>query len=452
MNLRNKQNFQLLKFILCFFFLLSSCNNDDTVITEEENQEENEDENPVSENNPIIGETGKITILDSSKVEKGYILVNDVTEAKVYLMDKLNADIVQEWVLDSRLGNDVFLLNNGKLLASLKADNPSFDIGGYGGKVQIINPDNSIFWEFTYSNESHLSHHDIEMLPNGNILILAWKAKNIQEAENAGYNINLPNEKLLIEALIEVNPVTNQIVWEWSSWDHLIQDFDSTKDNYGNVNENPQLIDLNYNYDDRGDIMHANGIDYDPENDLIYISVNFFSEIWVIDHSTTTNQASSHLGGNFSKGGDLIYRFGNPETYQNSNGIRLFYNNHFPNVLLNNEIGAGNILMYMNGNIPNQEQSIVYELNLPDELTLLSNANNEPNVVWDFTSPDLYSPLVSGAVRLPNGNTLITEGSFGFWEVNNEKEVVWKFDANSSLHWRGYHYNIDDEAIINLGL
>ena len=109
---------------------------------------------------------------------------------------------------------------------------------------------------------------------------------------------------------------------------------------YGDLNSNPGKIDINYSLDnppggnffDGGDIMHANGLDYDPLNDVIYLSVNYFDEIWVIDHSTTTEEAQSNSGGNYNKGGDLIYRFGNPTTY-NSLGNKLFDKNHFPNFL-----------------------------------------------------------------------------------------------------------------------
>ncbi len=452
-NLHNNHFLKIL-FLLCFIY--SSCNKQDDAVIDNpgENEENPTTPNPpiISSENPIVGETGKIITLDSSKVNSGYILINDITNGRVYLMDKMNASIVKEWDLDLKIGNDVELLDNGKLLASLKDKNAFYDIGGYGGKIQIINPDNSIDWEYTYSDQLHLSHHDIEILPNGNILVLAWKVRSKIEAEEAGYNMNNTVDQLLPESLIEINPVTNQIVWQWDSWDHLIQDYDATKSNYGQIDKNPQLIDLNYHYDARGDLMHANGIDYDKEKDLIYLSVNFYSEIWVIDHSTTTEEAATHESGNFNKGGDLVYRFGNPSAYKNIHDNRLFYNNHFPNILNKNEKGAGNILVYMNGNIPENEQSIIYELKLPTDLTLTPNQNNEPQIVWEFTNKELYSPLVSGAVRLPNGNTLITEGVFGFWEVNEDKEVVWQFDGNSGLYWRGYHYDTNDPAIINLNL
>ena len=196
--------------------------------------------------------------------------------------------------------------------------------------------------------------------------------------------------------------------------------------------------------------MHANGLDYDENNDLIYLSVNYYDEVWVIDHSTTTNEAISSQGGNFNKGGDLVYRFGNPNTY-NSLGDKIFDKQHFPNLLENGVIGEGNILIYANG-VSNQ-QSYIYELQMPTSLQLLSNSNNEPDIVWSFTDEDLFANKLCGAVRLSNGNTLITESDYGLWEVTNEGEVVWKYkkDEAASFIWRSYHYEPDSDAISNLG-
>jgi hypothetical protein len=205
------------------------------------------------------------------------------------------------------------------------------------------------------------------------------------------------------------------------------------------------LINLNHVSNSESDIMHANGIAYDAENDLIYLSVNFFSEVWVIDHSTTSMEASGHAGGNYGRGGDLIYRFGNPGAYDNTAGERLFLNNHFPNLLKGED--TGKMLIFSNGNGPNQ--STVYELQLPDVFTLQPNTNNEPEVVWSFTHPDLYSAKVSGAVKLPNGNRMITEGDFGIWEVTEAGEVVWKFSAEG-FFWRAYHYDKEAPEILSL--
>lgn len=197
--------------------------------------------------------------------------------------------------------------------------------------------------------------------------------------------------------------------------------------------------------------MHGNGIDHDVENDVIYISVNGYSEVWVIDHSTTSEQAKTNAGGRYNKGGDLLYRFGNPEAYKSSYGERLFFKNHFPNCLENNEPGAGNLLIFNNGN--DIKQSAVYELKMPAEFNLKTNISNEPEVVWSFTDTTLYNSNISGAVRLKNGNTLICEGGYGFWEVTEEGEVAWKYNGAVDVSfWRCYGYNLDSPAIVKLDL
>lgn len=448
----------IIKILCVFTFIIvqTSCTKDDESknVVENFNPDENdeEEENPIEEEINITGDTGNLTIYKKSLVDDSYLLVNDASDNRVYLMSKENGKILHEWnIPEAGIGNDAELLETGQLLASLKDPNAVFDLGGYGGRMQIINPDHSIAWDYTYSSEDYISHHDIEMLPNGNVMLIAWQKKTKEEAEAAGYlNFEDLDDYLLYESLIEINPDNNEIVWEWHAWDHLIQDLDDTKLFYGNVNENPQLIDINYNHKAEGNFMHANGFDYDHENDLVYVSINFYSEVWVIDHSTSTEEASSNSGGNYNKGGDLVYRFGNPSVYKNDIGERLFFNNHFPNILENNELGKGNVLIYVNNHKDGLEQSTVYELKIPS-LELFPNQDNEPSIVWSYTDSELYSPIVSGAVRLTNGNTLITEGRYGYWEVTEDGELVWEFEGNK-LFWRGYAYPLNSSPIQNLGL
>lgn len=408
----------------------------------EEEVEEEEQENPEITSETIDGDMGTVTYFDKNRVEDHYILVNDAMSNRVYLMDK-NANIVYEWPLgDRKIGNDVLLLEDGILLASLQADNPEIQFGGFGGRMQFIAKNGDALWDYTYSNREHRSHHDIELLPNGNVIAIAWELMTMEEAIENGSQFETD---LYPESVIEINPNTDEIVWEWHAKDHLIQDYDESKLNYGSVEENPQLIDLNYTKTGDSNIMHVNGIGYDALNDLIYLSVNYYSEVWIIDHSTTTEEATENSGGNFGKGGDLIYRFGNPTTLKDNTSERLFINNHFPNLF-----EPSKMLIFTNGG--ELGQSTVYELNLPEELNQQEVPElSFPEIAWSFTDSELFSPKVSGAVRLPNGNTLITEGDFGMWEVTNEGEVVWQF-SGQGFFWRAYHYAKDDPAILALDL
>jgi len=390
--------------------------------------------------------TENIEIYNGSLIENNYTFAIENGGLISYLIDKAG-NKVKEWQFDTKLGNDLELLPQGKLIGIFKSDNPSITFGGYGGIIKILNNNGSINWEYNYSSEDYISHHDFELLPNGNVLFIAWEKIDTIEAQANGVITSIP---VYPETLIEVNPSSNQIVWKWRSFNHIVQDIDSNLSNFGNVSENPQLIDINYNTALNGDIMHANGIDYDSVKDIIYLSVNKYSEVWVIDHSTTILEAESDSGGIYNKGGDLLYRFGNPTAYKNLQGTRMFYNNHFPNLLEDNEPGVDNVLVFNNG--VNNGQSIIYELDIPDNFNLYPNMDNEPNIVWSFTDPNLFFGRISGAVRLKNGNTLIAEGDYGFWEVTSNGEIVWKYNGLESKFWRFYAYYFDDDEIIDLNL
>jgi len=403
---------------------------------------------------PVVELTENIEVYNPDLISNDYILAVENSSTTSYLLNK-EGNKIYTWNFSDTSGNDIELLPDGNIIGLFKDNNPTIDFGGFGGTAKIIDNNNNTIWEYTVSNNNSIAHHDVEILPNGNVLMIIWERVLNQIAIENG--VDFEND-IFVEKIIEISRASNTIVWEWNSWNHIIQDKFENLPNYGNINNNPNKININYsvenppggNFFASGDIMHANGLDYDENNDLIYLSVNYYDEVWVIDHSTTTNEAASSQGGNFNKGGDLVYRFGNPNTY-NSLGDKIFDKQHFPNLLENGVVGEGNILIYANG-VSNQ-QSYIYELQMPTSLQLLSNSNNEPDIVWSFTDEDLFANKLCGAVRLSNGNTLITESDYGLWEVTNEGEVVWKYkkDEEASFIWRSYHYEPDSDAISNLG-
>ncbi|WP_375242256.1 aryl-sulfate sulfotransferase [Lacinutrix sp.] len=425
-------NFRLNVSLLLLVTILS-CKNDDNISSSTTSTE-------------AIELTENIEVYNSNKIDNSITLAVEKATQYAYLIDK-QGNKKHEWTFENQLGNDLQILQNGQLLGLFKDDNAAITFGGYGGIIRLINIDNTIDWEYTISSENEIAHHDVEMLPNGNVLVLVWDKIDEQEAEANGA---FGSSNIYPEKLVEINPNTNAIVWHWRSWQHIIQDQKSGLPNYGIVADNPQLININFNPLQNGDIMHANGIDYDSDKDIIYVSVNAYSEIWVIDHSTTITEAASHSGGNYNKGGDLLYRFGNPLAYDNTFGEKLFDRNHFPNLLEDDVLGKGNMLVYVNG--VTEEQSIVYELDMPENFNLLPNTNNEPNIVWEFRNENLYNGIISGAVRLKNGNTLICEGDYGFWEVTPEKEVVWKYNGFGIEFWRAYNYELTGNELSNYNL
>ena len=156
-------------------------------------------------------------------------------------------------------------------------------------------------------------------MPNGNILIIGAEQMPFEEMVENGFDTLSNNQSsLYFETILEINPNTDSVVWQWHSWDHLIQELDASKLNYGIVVNHPEKIHLNYQEftAQKPDFLHANSIDYNEELDQILLSVRNFNEVWIIDHSASTAEAASSEGGLSGMGGDLMYRWGNPHAYQ----------------------------------------------------------------------------------------------------------------------------------------
>ncbi len=262
--------------------------------------------------NTILSQTLGLLQNDSLSVNGYTLFTNNRT---TYLIDNCGF-IVNQWESDYFSNTSNYLLENGNLLRTCRVGG-TFSGGGIGGRIELFNWEGDLLWWHHYATTEYHQHHDIEPLPNGNILILAWDLRTAEEAVEAGrIPVSLSADGIWPERIVEVEMVgTNEInvVWEWYVWDHLVQDSDSTKNNFGVVAGHPELIDINYGIlngpfpGGLKDWIHANAIDYHPELDQIAISSRHFNEIWIIDHSTTTAEAAGHSGGRWGKGGDILY-------------------------------------------------------------------------------------------------------------------------------------------------
>ena len=388
-------------------------------------------------------------ILHDEASYDGYTLFAPIPHLNTYLIDN-EGKLVHSWASTFRPGLSVYLTETGNLLRTAQyapGGSSKFTAGGQGGRVEEFTWDGTLIWDFIYSDNQHRQHHDIERLPNGNVLLIAWEYKSQTEAIAAGRNPARLNEgELWPDHIVEIEPdgpMGGNIVWEWHVWDHLVQEYDPTKDNYGIVADYPERVDLNYHVATgpnagRADWNHTNGVDYNETLDQIILSVRGFSEIWIIDHSTTTAEAAGHTGGNSGRGGDLLYRWGNPEAYDRGTvGDRRLFSQHDARWIETGSPGAGNILIFNNGrNRPDGDYSSVDEIVPPvDELGDYylepDSAYGPGDASWSFSAEppeSFYAASISGAHRLPDGNTLICIGPEGtFLEVTPAKEVVWTY-------------------------
>lgn len=384
----------------------------------------------------------------------GYTFFGQNNGRASYLCD-MNNRAVHTWNHNRSGGYSAYLLENGHVLRTANADRVQLNGGGAQGCVQEIDWNGNVVWEYTYSSATYVSHHDIEPMPNGNVLMIAWEVKTAAEATAAGRS---RNAVIWPDHIIEVEPNGQNggnIVWQWHAWDHLIQDYNANRANYGVVGDHPELLDVNLGAGGGmggGDWMHINGISYNPDLDQIVISSHELDEIYIIDHSTTTAEAASHAGGNSGMGGDFLYRWGKPANYD-APGNAVFSVCHCSWWIPAGLPGAGNILVF--NNREGQGTSMVVELNLPlnDQGTydLGDNGAYGPaNPAWSYTANGFYSNHLGGCQRLPNGNTLIVESTSGYlFEVSANGNVEWSYNYGREVA-RGLRYGVNYPGVYEL--
>ena len=105
--------------------------------------------------------------------EAGYLFA-PIGSTTTYLMNAAG-ETMQSWESDYRPGHSVYLRENGNLLHTGSVRSTVFGAGGAGGIVEEIAADGTIIWSYQYANDQVQQHHDIEELPNGNILMIAWE-------------------------------------------------------------------------------------------------------------------------------------------------------------------------------------------------------------------------------------------------------------------------------------
>ena len=407
-----------------------------------------------------------VSILTFGQSFEGFALYNAQGSNTTYLIDE-NLNIAHTWDLSTECNYTVQLKDNGNLIRGTKNNGNQLGGAAEAGRVQEIDPLGNIVWDYIYSDSDHLSHHDLTLVGD-NVLLTAWEVKTVAEVNADGYN-NTSTDKWPTH-FVELAPDGNggaEIVWEWHIWDHMCQDTDASKPNYtSDISTNPELININMIQEmggpgpgpSGGDWFHVNGVDYNEDLDQICFSSRFASEIYIIDHSTSTEEAASHEGGNSGKGGDILYRWGNPSNYGVSAAQTIPNAVHDVRWITDDGRPNGGFLQIFNNSGVSQNQSAIDGIETPfDELTgtYILNAGEAygPSSYTTRYACEYSASGQSSSDRMSNGNVFVNassgQGGAGvMYEVDADGTIVW--GPYNSQTPKGFRYECDHPGVIAL--
>ena len=395
----------------------------------------------------IAQETIGLIYNDVNEIKSdGYTLFSPLSDDRVFLINNCG-EVVNQWDFSGQFSISSYLLESGNLLQSNRHI------------ADIRDWDNNVLWSINYDNLFGFeTHHDIEPLPNGNFLVMIRDNYTAQEMFDEGMDTSFSGTNFILDRIVEIEPVgTNSanIVWEWKFFDHIIQDFDSSKPNFGNISDNPQLLDINYDAFNIVDYVHTNGLDYNSSLDQIVISARHTHEIYVIDHSTSTTQAATSSGGLYGKGGDFLWRWGNPEVYDRGTIVdRKIGKQHDPKWVEEGPF-QGMISVFSNDGYGSNLSASSVHIIEPDDVNGVYNLSlgeflpNDYFWSWDgvITGDVMFGASRCGVQVMSNGNVLIDETGKGkLSEVNNLGNVIWVYEIPAAS---GSNFSQFSEAVNN---
>lgn len=351
------------------------------------------------------------------------------------LMDS-NQATVKSWTFSAadKTGYSTHMIPGGTLVRSVAKTGNSFTGGPICGQVQKVDYNGNITWNYVYSTTAYCSHHDICPMPNGNVLLIAYERRTAAEATAAGANNAI---EMWPDKIVEIQPTgatTGNVVWEWKSWDHVMQNVDPNKPNYVSIlNEHPER--LNINYKQAKDWLHMNGVDYNPILDQITFSSHNLNEWYIIDHSTTTAEAAGSTGGNAGKGGDILYRWGNPLAY-GAAGTAVLNVTHDAHFIPEGVPNAGRLAGFNNRGV-STTISAADEIDIPRvgyNYTITSGQAFLPATYTKRHACNGGTSNMGSTQQLPNGNQLICIALSGkIYEVTDNNTILWTKIANGSV-------------------
>ena len=380
-----------------------------------------------------------VTIVMKAQQWNGYFLTSAKNSTSATLYDT-SWNVHKTWTgLTGSTGYSSYLMPGGYLWRAAKASS-GLPMGAPGGPIcgRITKHayTGTLLWDYSITGTDFVSHHDIRPLPNGNVLAIVYEKKTAAQVAAVGGTLTTT---MWPDKIIEIKQTglnTGTVVWEWHAWDHLMQNTNSALPNYvSSLSAHPELLNINAN--SKSDWLHTNGVDYNPMLDQISWSSHNQHEWYIIDHSTTSAEAASHTGGNSGKGGDILYRWGNPQNYGAGNASNKILNvTHDAHWADEFSTVPGRLCGYNNAGVSNNQSSadqIVtpisgYNYTITSGSAYLPTTYNHRNTV-----SGMYSSNEGGTQQLPNGNELVASPVTNMIrEFNAAGAVVFSHSASAS--------------------
>ena len=405
---------------------------------------------------------------DSTRADNGYNFFG-VTGTS-YLLD-MEGKVVHTWPV----GTNPHLLSNGDVL-----DAATNDPSGYSG-FKEVNWAGTTVWSYLETRSTYHPHHDFTRIfdPKLNAyatLYIANRDLTYDQLIAAGANpATTPTSGAQMDAVVEVD-MNGTVVWEWDFFDHLVQDYDSTKAHYvgtgKTIADYPSRLNINLTgHSLKDDWLHCNSLDYNQSLDQIVVN-SVQGEFYVIDHGGTmvAGSPAASIALAATGAGDFLYRFGDPARYgqgtppsiledwtESTIGTKQLGGAHDIQWIADGLTGAGHFLIFNNAEYLSEHTSQSYVMEIDPYLDASGNETghyvNPPEVgydtvtspavtdkadkqiskqvVWDYSTQSnltLYSQIGCSAQRLPNGDTLICADTEGYiMEVTPGGETVWDY-------------------------
>jgi len=314
----------------------------------------------------------EVTTLITNEVSDGYIFIapyprqQSHTAPYIMIVDNNGALIYYKFL--TAHANDFKKQPTGDLTYFVYANRTQY----------VMDTAYTVTEEIKTKNGYQTDMHDFLMLPNGNVMLLAYEEKRVDMSQivEGGY----PDAVVFGCRIQELNP-DREVIFEWSGFDHY-----EFTDSYDDLTT--ETIDY----------IHCNSIEIDTDDNIL-LSSRDFNEITKINHKT--GEIMWRLGGKNNQ-----FEFINAIGAEDLEFVRQHDARRAPN---------GNITLFDNRTfVSTYSRAVEYEV---DEINMTAK------LVWEYRNdPDIYTMGLANTQRLTNGNTIIGWGHSRTYAVTEVKQ------------------------------